>query len=215
VLQALLDVVKRAGRLGINASHRELTEMTGLARGTVRASLKRLEAQGFIQVIDERRSLTDAFTYVVVPEVLDALADSLDPPSTHPEYPGVSLSVDDALGHDLWRNKSGLGKGTGLTWQALTDTPQSVATLAQARGVGADTIRRHLKALQDYGLTRATREGWVRHNNQPQYLDSLAKNIGVLGRGNAQKQVHAAERATFTIRQRTGRTRILRRKRHS
>ncbi len=79
--------------------------------------------------------------------------------------------------------------------------------LAQARGVGADTIRRHLKALQDYGLARATREGWVRHNNRPEYLDSLAETIGVLGRGIAQKQVHAAKRAAFTIRQQPRRRR--------
>lgn len=203
VLQALLDVSRRAGRLEINASHRELAEMTGLARGTARTALERLEARGLFQVVDRRKSPTESLTYELLPKALDALADStFDPPSAHPQYPAVSLSVDNALGHDLWRNKSGLGKGTGLTWLALTNRPKSIAMLAQERGVGRDTIRRHLRVLQHHGLARVTPNGWLPRNVQSASLDSLAKTIGVLGRGEAQKQIHASERVAFTIRQR-------------
>jgi len=203
ILQALLDLAEQAWTLRVNASIRQLADMAGLAKGTARVALRRLRARDVFHVVGDRQVATDALTYELIPEVLDALADSIiDPRLSRPHYLRASISADTALSHDLWRNRSGLGKGTGLTWLALGDQPQSVSVLAKTRGVGEDTIRRHLKRLESAVLALHLLGGWVHVIVEPEYLDSLAADFGVLGKGEHQKQVHEAERTAFQTRQR-------------
>jgi DNA-binding MarR family transcriptional regulator len=198
-MDALLARVAKVGSLEINASHRELADEVSITKVTVANSLKRLAERGVLIATGKSRLANHAKTYRLNASALDALAETrCNPPHSHPHVSEQGAPMLD-VGHDLFRNNRGLGKGAGLTWRVLGSDPQSVAELAARRGAQPGTVRSHLKKLQACDLAEQTPQGWIRLRVSPEEMDHLAAEIGSLGSGARQKQSHDAERQRFKV----------------
>jgi predicted ArsR family transcriptional regulator len=106
------------------------------------------------------------------------------------------------MSHDLWRNRIGLGKNAYRVHRALNGAPgASVKQLAVGLGLDPRTVKNHLDRLHASGLVDQDDDCWfVTRAN----LDFVAADIGSLGRGEAQRQLHDRQRQAFDNRNTSG-----------
>ena len=195
VLLALIDKASLTGRFEFNASLRELADLSGISGlQTVRRGLAALQDAGVLRDGDPRELDRD--------ESCPAYRRSsprrlvwLQEMETFLDQAATDIATEEALAHDVWRNRVGLGKSAQRLYRALTTTPGTPAELAGLLGVTVRTVRRQLKSLQLNGLAACRSDGSWRHVEMD--LDVLASEIGAQGRGERQRQKHAQQRAGY------------------
>jgi hypothetical protein len=97
--------------------------------------------------------------------------------------------------HDLWR-AGGLGARAGGIYRLLdAATPISAKTLALRIGCRPQAVRRQLVGkLGRHGLAVKTPAGWLRGDAD---LDAVATELGVAGKGAAQRDEHRTQSIQF------------------
>jgi hypothetical protein len=177
------------GQLTVGISTREIQKDTGLDhRGTVTDALTRLVIQGYIApaTFEEkqqrrRRSRkapppgreSEAWTLLIHRDI------DLSTTEADAEVPEISI---EELSADLWCNRGGLGKGVQRTYEVLKGAHRSTARqLTEMLGCSIDTTRKHLRALEEFGL--AEHDQKRRWSAKEGDLDTLAAELGVDGRG--------------------------------
>ena len=114
--------------------------------------------------------------------------------------PEGRIPLDELIEHDLFRHPSrtsrGLGKQKAFLLDLLDETePQSAADLSVALGLkSASSVRAHLTLLEDVGLVVRHSSNWCRASIDRARLDELARQRGVLGRGERIKAIHDDQR---------------------
>jgi hypothetical protein len=98
-------------------------------------------------------------------------------------------------GHDLWR-PGGLGARAGGIYRMLdATTPISARMLALRIGCRPQAVRRQLVGkLGRHGLAVKTPAGWLRGDTD---LDTVATELGVAGKGAAQRDAHRTQSIQF------------------
>jgi len=209
VMEALLVIAQRAGRIDPTASIRQIAEYTTFSDSTVDRAIGRLagmgwirvdEAAGFVLAGDEQpdggrgghalaRRLHLRIPAALPPGVdPDVLAD----PATG-ELP--ALRPTDVHVHDAftWR---GLGAVAGVVYARLDPAqPVSARLLSTRSGFAVATVRGHLRRLADAGLAVAGPDGWRRGGAD---LDRVAADLGVAGTLAVREERHKVQRARYT-----------------
>jgi hypothetical protein len=96
--------------------------------------------------------------------------------------------------HDVWRT-DGLGARAGGIYRRLApQEPISVSALALEFMVREKTVRHQLRRLRTHGLAVKRPSGWLRGDAD---LDAVATELGVAGKGAAQRDEHRIQRIQF------------------
>ena len=191
VFLALAKVYERCATMPFNASHRELSELSGLgSRRTVQAALgvlvdhERLVRRhpGPIGAATAEVGLTSTCSFN-----LELLEHWVTP---DPDQHVVLEHVD----HDLFRHGE-LGKTAQLVFDAVLVCGGSARAIAERTGVSERTTRRHLRTLTEHGLVvRGDQSTWRTTGTT---LDEAAAWRGTPARAAAQRERHQRERAAF------------------
>ena len=203
---AMIGKATEVGSLEFNCSQRDLMERAGLCgRKTVQAASKRLIARGLIERIslshDQIRSrLPDdpaRFRWTSTWR----LNTNHVPAATHVGRPDDAVAEYTSIRHDVFLNGSGLGKYAHRIWVALDASPGSTARdLSSGLDIGYRTVRKHLETFHQFGLADADDEGRWFGLSRP--LDTVAADLGNLGRGALLVANNSRERANYDTFQR-------------
>lgn len=191
VYLALLDRCGRAGTLKVKASYRSLMQEAGIAsRSTIQRALTGLEDAGLItwetppaSARPEKRHRPTSW-WRVLPRVAGGEPQAVSLPDTPP------------LDHDVFFNRTGLGKTVHRVLSALQQAPgASAAQLAVGLGLAERTISKHLKTLHQCGLSDHDEAGhWFPVDRN---LDAVAADIGNAGRSSALRLQIRGERSGY------------------
>jgi hypothetical protein len=209
VMEALLGIAQRAGRIDPTASIRQIAEHTTVTDSTVDRAIGRLvelgwlrvdAAAGFVLAGDEQadggragHALARQLHLRIPPRLPEGIdPDALADPATG-ELP--ALRPTDVHVHDAftWR---GLGAVAGVVYARLDPAqPVSARLLSTRSGFAVATVRGHLRRLADAGLAVAGPGGWRRGAAD---LDQVAAELGVAGTLQVRQERHEVQRARFT-----------------
>jgi len=192
---ALLELAQQLGRVEhLSVGLRELGERAGVHRDTAGKALRVWRGAGLVVQVEPSRwqdGVQLAATYRLD---LSALTSGLtDGPADE-----LLVTPDAAatVAHDAWRH-GGLGHGAWQVWQVLRDDQLTrVDELAAALGSSARTVERYLTRLEPHRLVTRVGDGWRRCtvDAAEQLLAEAARHEGTQGRGELQRERHAAER---------------------
>jgi hypothetical protein len=202
VYLALLDKAYAFGETDVNASRRELMQLSGLRSGpTVEKALIRLQDA---QLIERRARLEDTDRQLLADGTLQFRhsrkwrllpgGEHLSVDASNPDdVAGVEV---EALDHDAFQNGAGLGKNAHRVWEAVTRSPGAdIPRLSAGLGLTTRTVRRHLDRLALFGLVeRSGADHWFRVGRE---LDAVAADLGTLGNQKALREWHRRERETY------------------
>lgn len=197
VYECLLKVADDIADLTVNMSRRQLAETAGIADLTAARALKRLVAQGLLEVIESRPGQPLAATYHLVIPASAADGAQSGPPPSHPLFlPGIGMLLDP--GHDVWRNGSGLGSGAYRIYGHLQQQPFAVNSRQAPASPLPRSQRQHLRTLEAAGLVQCDQDGiWRPVEVSAVDVDALAASLESHGRGERQRRQHHLERQTF------------------
>ena len=194
--RAIVDHAVSAGTLDVNVSHRQLAEETGLGKGTARKCLARLQPQ-YLQLRASGAGTTRASTYHLVTDHLDGAP--MDPPSSHPDMQLTGGSLEDP-GHDVWTNRSGLGKYAYRIYLETLSNPSSAENLTSAGTFGVSrTVHKYLRSLEANGLAEKSGKGWVGITKTTEEAATLAAELGTHGRRERVRDGHGREREAYDL----------------
>lgn len=209
VMEALLGIAERAGRLDPTASIRQIAEHTTVTDSTVDRAIDRLVELGWVRINagagfvlageeapDGGRSgrALARQLHLLIPAALPAGVDpdTLADPATGelPALRPTSVGVHDVF---TWR---GLGGVAGTLYARLDPRqPAAVGLLAARSGFARGTVRTHLRRLAEHGLAVAGPQGWTRGAGD---LDQVAAELGVAGTLAQREERHAIQRLRYT-----------------
>ena len=183
VVGVLLKTADRLGTMAFGMSLRELAERAAINKNTSGISLHRLVKGGFIRQVAPAVGRDAAIWQL-------QLADT----QIRNEGRGRVLSGDN-LQDDLpeaFRWRTGLGHNAYRIWMATTEL-HSRKEIADRLGLDPTTVSRNLRKLE--------KEGMVTHDQKTQQfshvacdLDAVAKDLGVKGSRDRQRESHKSER---------------------
>lgn len=183
VLETLLALAGRLGRVTVAASLPELAVGAGVSTDTARAASRRLVAAGWLTVAAEATATTSrTYRLQVPPDLPDAAPSAISP---------ASGSVWADLGADVGR-WGALGKSTLRVARLLTGAPAATADLAARLRLSPNAVRIHLRRLCAHGVAVRAGAGWALTGADPEHLAAV---LGVAGRGARQRDELAATRA--------------------
>jgi DNA-binding MarR family transcriptional regulator len=191
VYLALLARCERKHALKVKASYRSLMEEAGIAsRSTIERALKGLEERG---LITWATAPTDA-----PPEKRHRPTSwwKLNPvPDGHPRQ-AVGLLDAPPLDHDVFFNRSGLGKTVHRVLSALQQAPGStVSQLAAGLSLDPRSITKHLNTMKQHGLSDHDEAGhWFPVDRD---LNAVAADLGNAGRAADLRQQVRTERTGY------------------
>jgi hypothetical protein len=196
VLYAMFDIALARGSIEFSASVRQLADGANIGVRGAHGSLRRL---------------SDWYVVVSLGSGTRATTFRLRPP---PEVPTATLSVPEGtdpegcteyLAHDVWRH-DGLGKSTARIFDLITWDYRTAAEIAAGLGVQRRTVTKHLTKLKRYDLADHLDGIWhISIGDDLKALDALAADLGILGKGQEQRDKHhqrSANRAEFVRYQR-------------
>jgi DNA-binding transcriptional ArsR family regulator len=187
VMQAYLDIAKRANTLTPDASQRRLADHAGVHAKTVERAQPRLVAADWIAV-DRPGYRREATRWRFGPRCAGVGTYAI------PVLGGRGVYADTyALAHDVWRFQ-GLGKHVQQTYTALQDGPATIGELVERTHYQRRTISRHLERLRDHGLVTRAENGRY-HVVEHFDFDALAVELGVAGTGERQRTRHRQQGA--------------------
>ncbi|MEI5672626.1 MULTISPECIES: hypothetical protein [unclassified Nocardioides] len=194
VYRTVLELGIAAASLTVNASIRQLAELSNLSTSGVQAALRRLCTDRYLERVAEQSRLhRHACSYRVVTDVPTKSSTS---PHTLPFYGGPKTRcVEEAqLLADVFSNGTGLGASVRETWEALPEVPTKTAEVSQLRPgeLAHNTVLGHLRRLDETGLARRAGHRWVRLEPSGEDLLRLARLLGV--RGKNQRRVAQLQR---------------------
>jgi hypothetical protein len=99
--------------------------------------------------------------------------------------------------HDAWRSKQGPRAGEALAYWLL-EKPQSSSELSAKLGVSPRQIEHRLVKLECGGLVAREGKSWKRTERD---LDSVARDLGTMGRREGLREQHLEERTILKLRQ--------------
>jgi len=191
IIDACLRRARMVHSLEMDMSQRDLALWAGVTRNTANASLNRLIAAHYVErVLDGNGKpvragkgplISRAFRYrIKYPDVEVE-------PHNHKEI--NNARVDNGLcgstpildeSSDIWRYQ-GLGS-TRRTYEALLDGLQTSRVIAEMLGFQDQTVRKHLKKLENSGLARHSSNGesWFALERSP---ETISDELGTRGRG--------------------------------
>ncbi len=182
VLDILISMAMRAGRLHIHASVRDVAVGVGCNPVTASRSLKRLEATRWIARVSNATPTLAAQFKLKMPRG-----------GTLPQHSGFrepeNYASDELIETFCW---AGLGWSKHRVYAALGSEPISASDLAAALGVTPRTVARHLRRLASHGLAIRVLDGWTRGATD---LLEVAVWLGTAGRRERQREQHIRERA--------------------
>lgn len=184
VLSVHLDIAEKLGSLRYAASLRRIAEVAGVNRDTVGRSHGRLAR--FLARLPRKGSLTTRW------KLKSAVTqDSINLSSKCENYcPDQRIQPD----HDIWHQRA-LGKGCWRTWTTLgVNDGITISDLARQLSTKPRTITERLKRLQRSGMASCSRRCWYRIERD---LDAVAAELGTLGKLEARKRQHKAERERY------------------
>jgi len=193
VLEALIAIALKIGRLEFTASHRQIAETAKFACPAVRRALRRLEAAGWFKRRGGKRGSVTQFT--LIPERF--------PVSTSTKGGCASIGYVSGIVvrqtlHDAFR-RGALPRSSALVLAALDPLePKTAKEINAATGQSSSTIYLAFKKLAAVGL--ATKDGayaWVRCAFPELLLDDIAAKLGTEGGTARQHRRHADERTAY------------------
>lgn len=184
VLLAHLKICGRMGRLTHRASVREVAEGANVAAATVSRAQRRLQRAGWL-ILEEKGAARRSSVWTVS----SPLDDADETIVSHP--PEEECTGDVVSTHDLFVFRRGLGKATGLVYEAIVDRPRTVRELADDLERTARTIQRHVRRLAKYDLIERRDLRWQRASRS---LDSVAFVVGADGSRDRRRRRHAEDR---------------------
>lgn len=200
VLYAALDIAMKRGSLEFNASVRQLADGANVGVRGAHSAKRRLN--DWFEVVSlgaGTRASTLRFRREAPTATLNV------PEGTEPEGCGEYLR------HDLWRH-DGLGKSTARVYDVFfAKSVWTAAEIADQLGLTRRTITKHLTKLRRVGLLeepdRSDDTAYWMTPDQASYeaLSAIASELGLDGKGEAQRQQHHARsenRAAFLRHQR-------------
>jgi hypothetical protein len=210
-----LAVVTQLGRLTYALDVRTIAERAGCAAATISVAHELLRHLGWLTRHprpkttpgDDTEAQADTWTIEVGARHFDRPVPGCTDPNT-PAGPqslpsgvcrecSVKYTAVDGVhaGHDLWRERGGLGKAKFEVYRLLDLVhPRHAACIAVMLRVGKRIVQRHLAALREHGLAVAHEGCWVRG---PADVNDVAKNLGIAGEGARQRARHEGERENY------------------
>lgn len=196
---ALIGKATEVGSLEFKCSHRDLMQRSGLcAIKTVQGAMKRLQQRGLIERLDAvggRSRISDQPLRFGLTSNWRLLTKHLSE-GRLPEPASVAVGDCVSVRHDAFLNGSGLGKYSHRIWVALNAAPGSSARqLSLGLAIGRRTVNKHLQVLRQRGLADHDSCGqWFPVSRS---LDSVAADLGNLGRLHRMGLEHARQRANY------------------
>lgn len=195
----LLQIAKKANKLQVSVSHRQLGELAGVHRQTGRKALESLEKEGYIRRTGE---LTD-YNSNIYELSYDFLKVS---PEHNPieflnngnaqiasEISEISVMLSEK---DVFRYRGVAKNGLLLYATLLHCGSASAENLAEYCHINVRTVFRKLNKMQFAGLVMTdSRRLWLA-NPEPDW-DVAANRLSVYGEGKKQKDLHRFERTLF------------------
>jgi hypothetical protein len=183
-----------AASLTVNASIRQLAEMSNLSTSGVQAALRRLCDDGYLVREEEPNRLhRHACSYRVV---TGAPTKSSTSPHTLPIYGGPKTRCVEEAGFlaDVFSNGTGLGRAVRETWEALPEVPTKTREVRLLRPgeLKHATVLGHLRRLADAGFAERSGHRWRRLEPSGEDLLRLARLLGV--NGKTQRRVAQLQR---------------------
>lgn len=193
VLTALIDLALKVGTVEVNASERQLVELTGRSTTkSIRAALKALRQDGWLRrtrVGTGRKG--SSYRLHVERGVTET------PPDTSlatPAWGGVRPSDEVLLTHDTFARGGGIGVSAARVYGALSETWSTTAVLSELAGLPPRTVQRALRALETRELAEELSRTW---RKGPADVDDVALRRGSAGAGADLQERHRQERAAF------------------
>lgn len=194
VMRACIEIARLRKSPTFGASVREVAERAKIHRATVQRALERLVTAGRLLRAAgwSSKKATSANEWTL--RNLDGRK-LVRQSSFMPPHEGLTVSVTSA-GHDVFRNRGGLGKATELVWR-LCDrrVGRTTTEIAAERGITSRAVRFHLRKLRNYRLTALDRNGRWRQTDRD--LDELARELGVANATAIQKRRHEEDRMDY------------------
>ena len=202
VYAALVGLGLDAGSLVVNASVRQLSDLTTVSTSGVQAAVARLVEQGFIaRVAEPNRAhhLARSYRLLASPPTRTTA-----PTHTWPYLGGpMTRCAEEAeILDDIFSNGSGLGLSTRTTWEALPTQPTKTAEVVALLGGQCkhNTIREHLKKLERHSLAGRAGHRWWRVQPDLEDLVRTALDLGVRGKSRRRRERHDRERREYLAR---------------
>jgi hypothetical protein len=193
VLTAHFAIARRTGKLVHDASDREVADLAGVTRWTVRRAHRRLVQ--WLRRVRTAGAERAATWRLKTPNGAKLTHHTTSRPRDPEGLCGASRShlLADP-GCDVWRFGLGLGKRGWQTWEALRQ-PQAAQALAAQLGVGVRAAQQRLARLAQSGLAERDAEGvWHRLEPDGDEVAALAARLGTAGAGRRQRWRHQDER---------------------
>ncbi|PRY08413.1 hypothetical protein [Kineococcus rhizosphaerae] len=188
VLAAFLAVASRTNKVMVGMSLRQLSEEANVGRGTAERAVKALQAAGWLTVMSGGEEGLSAVYSLHVPATLTVRETVEVENLSVPEVSAVML-------HEAftWR---GLSATAAQVWVVLSDVEgQTQKAVAAASGKSLPTVRKHLRALKQYGLVAQNAEGgWLRLDAD---LDAVAVNLDTHNSRQERRNRNAIERDLY------------------
>jgi DNA-binding transcriptional ArsR family regulator len=193
VLDAVCLYMLQSSQHTVEADVRRLSADTGYGRTTISQALRALTdveiAGGWLDVVSEaegvharRYRLASRFSTEEVTEErtqahMRAMANVL--PLSQALIREISTRLE-LFAHDIFCAPHSLGRNSGIVYtHTAEDGVSTLADLANATGLAAAVVRRHLDDLAAAGLVERTEGGWRRYS--PTVRDFAARGRGVDG----------------------------------
>jgi len=196
VLLEHLAIARRIGNLTVGASEREIAERIGMDRKTVHTSRRELRSGkkvgGWLLLASgsEREKRRSSRWRILVPR--RHLCNYTPHAACTPPTTG-EIGESGYVAHDLWRARGGLGKAAAAVYDLIGG--RTVKEIAAALCGEEAAIRKQLRKLRDKGL--ADRDSNGRWHRTSKTIDHAARELGISGAGEAQKDRHREERLAF------------------
>ena len=193
VLEALVAIGVRLGRVEFPVSHRELAEKSKISRRTVGKALARLHAAGW--VTKQRGGAGNVTCLRLGVPQSSPFSTSHGGSVTNGELSGIVLrqTLVDAF------RRGGLPRSSATVIAALDeDEPKTAEQVVAATGLAKSTVYTALTILTKHDLAeKHTGSDWLRHTLWETRLDTIAEQLGTAGATTRQHQVHEHERDAY------------------
>jgi hypothetical protein len=207
VLLAVLDLADTAGRTqALHLSVRDVAERAGCGVATAHAALRYLQVgpAGARVLYREQAARWNGGDARAACYELDLTHRALPDDAPDVEHAGVQVGVARLQSHDAWRH-GGLGPSALAVWLVLQEHDGlPVADVAALAGRRVNWTGRLLRRLSLHGLAVRRGDTWTRCTlaDAPRRLDVAARHVGTVGRAEAQRQRHQAEREAHSAKHR-------------
>jgi len=186
ILLALCERARLEGLNNFRATQREVVEISGLHRSTVKKSIKRLIDYGFIARVNSKGSDSQYL-----------LSEDLHNHPINVSNCNINGSFMSLKKHDIWQPKA-LGRTSLEIYEKIVDKALSLEELEKIIGKHKQTIIRAIKEkLEKEGLATQKDNKWIGTKVDEITLDQIAEKFGTLGTSKRRKKEHEKERENF------------------